>query len=137
MDRATIKLKRGFTICRGIEFYWLLHFHLRLLKSVCDIQVSSIFIISISCWNSSIILIANCYLRIRFLSELPENGTLLIFLYFILNSFFSTYLIRYTGSIILWSFKIWVYSCFMLNIGWLFSIIFYTDFLTRKKFESL
>jgi hypothetical protein len=117
LHRASIKLIRGLKSGLGNEFVAPLTFHFSHLKSVYDSQVSLMLMISKSLCKISIILIANYCLKIRFLSEFPVNGILLIFYNLIFRSHFKTDHIKLIGStILLWSFN-YVWNYFKLNIG--------------------
>jgi hypothetical protein len=76
---AKIKLSLGWIKGFSTELVVPFYLHLRLLKSVYPIQVSSMLIITISSLIISIIFLANYCLSIIFLSEFPEKGILLIF----------------------------------------------------------
>lgn len=91
---AAIRLIRELTIELGRELVVTLNLHFLRLKSVYETHVSSMLITSKSWSNTSIIYLANSCRNTRFLSEFPENGIFFIFLFFICNFFFNTYLIK-------------------------------------------
>ena len=101
MSIAAISEILGLTWCIWIELVepWTLHFFRK--KLVSEIQVSSILTSLLPLKSYSIIIWANCYLSMRFLSELPLYEINLTFLYLIP----------------IWSFITWQ-TCLLVTSSW-------------------